>query len=116
MRSEAPGAATSAAEVTNISPHGFWMLVDEEEVFLPFAAFPWFRDASVGEICEVQRVSPEHLHWPRLDVDLTLDALRKPERYPLVYGAPRAQPVSRVAESRPSVDSTGLEVKGSENG
>jgi hypothetical protein len=31
-----PGAATSAAEVTNISKHGFWLLLDGRELFLPF--------------------------------------------------------------------------------
>jgi hypothetical protein len=27
-------------EVTNISPHGFWLLLDGRELFLPFADFP----------------------------------------------------------------------------
>ena len=84
MRSEAPGSATSAPEVTNISPHGFWMLVDGREVFLPFAEFPWFREASVGAICEVQRPRTDHFHWPALDVDLTLESILHPERFPLV--------------------------------
>jgi hypothetical protein len=84
MRSEAPGSATSGAEITNISPHGFWMLVDGRELFLPFAEFPWFREASVGAICEVARPRPEHFHWPALDVDLTLESILHPERYPLV--------------------------------
>ena len=84
MRSEAPGAAISAAEVTNISPHGVWLLVDERELFLPFTEFPWFREAPVGAICEVTRPRPEHLHWPALDVDLTLESILHPERFPRV--------------------------------
>jgi len=84
MRSEAHGGATLAAEVTNISPHGFWMLVDGRELFLPFAEFPWFRQAAVGAICGVERPRPEHFHWPALDVDLTLESILHPERYPLV--------------------------------
>jgi hypothetical protein len=28
-----------------------------------------------------------HLHWPDLDVDLEVDALEHPERYPLAYRA-----------------------------
>ncbi len=83
MRSEAPGDTTSAAEVTNISPHGFWLIVDDREIFLPFAEFPWFREAPVGAICKVERPRPDHLHWPALDVDLTLDSILHPERYPL---------------------------------
>jgi hypothetical protein len=84
MRSEAPGKAISAAEVTNISPHGFWLLVDERELFLPFTEFPWFREASVAAICGVEQPRAEHFHWPALDVDLTLESILHPDRYPLV--------------------------------
>ena len=77
------GPATSEAEITNISRHGFWVLVDERELFVPFEEFPWFRDASVGAILKVERPHPHHLRWPDLDVDLTLDSIESPERYPL---------------------------------
>lgn len=43
-----PGAATSAVEVTNISRHGLWLLLGDEELFLPFEHFPWFRRATIG--------------------------------------------------------------------
>jgi hypothetical protein len=43
------GNITSAAEVTNISKHGFWLLLDEEELLLPFEQFPWFRSATVEQ-------------------------------------------------------------------
>ncbi len=78
-----PGTATSAAEVTNISQHGFWMLIDGRELFLPFDEFPWFKQATIDAILHVQRPAPEHLHWPDLDVDLSVDSLEHPERYPL---------------------------------
>lgn len=72
-----------AVGVTNVSPHGFWMLVDGRELFLPFAEFPWFREASVEAVCEVARPRPEHFHWPALDLDLTLESILHPDRYPL---------------------------------
>ncbi len=78
-----PGALTSPAEVTNISRHGFWLLVDDQELFLPFDEFPWFRTAAVEAILKVERPQPDHLYWPDLDVDLTLDSIEHPERYPL---------------------------------
>jgi Protein of unknown function (DUF2442) len=78
-----PGTATSAAEVTNISKHGFWMLIDGRELFLSFEEFPWFKQATVGAILRVERPTPEHLYWPELDVDLSLNSLEHPERYPL---------------------------------
>ena len=78
-----PGTGTSAAEVTNISQHGFWMLIDGGELFVPFEEFPWFRRASIDAILRVERPAPKHLYWPQLDVDLSLDSLEHPERYPL---------------------------------
>lgn len=78
------GADTSAVEVTNISQHGFWVLLKDEELFLPFAEFPWFRDVAVGKILHVELPSPNHLYWPELDVDLAVESIRHPERFPLV--------------------------------
>ena len=78
-----PGTATSTAEVTNISRHGFWMLVDGRELFLAFDEFPWFKQASVEAILRLERPSPEHFYWPDLGVDLGLDSIEHPERYPL---------------------------------
>ena len=79
-----PGIATSDTEVTNISKHGFWLLLDGSEHFVSFEQFPWFEEAAVGAILVVERPQPHHLHWPRLDVDLTVDSIIHPERYPLV--------------------------------
>jgi hypothetical protein len=78
-----PGAATSEFEVTNISQHGFWLLLDNRELFLPFKEFPWFKQATVEAILRVERLTPGHLRWPDLDVDLAVDSIEHPERYPL---------------------------------
>ena len=40
MSSSKLGKATSEVEVTNISPHGIWLLVNDEELFMPFDEFP----------------------------------------------------------------------------
>lgn len=44
-----PGSATSTAEVTKISQHGFWLVVDDRELFLSFEEFPWFKPRSTAE-------------------------------------------------------------------
>ena len=72
-----------AVEVTNISSNGLWLLIDEEEKFLSYEDFPWFRFASVDEILSVELVSPHHLYWEKLDVDLHVDSIDHPERFPL---------------------------------
>jgi hypothetical protein len=79
-----PGIATLAAEVTNISPLGLWLLVDEEEFLLPFEDFPWFRSATVAQLSQVERLSEDHLYWPALDVDLSVASIRDPASFPLV--------------------------------
>lgn len=91
MKSVALGTGTSPVEVTNVSPHGFWLFIEEREVFVSFEAFPWFKEASIREIGNVTLPSPHHLYWPDLDVDLAVDSLDHPERYPLVSGALRSQ-------------------------
>ena len=84
MKSATPGPGTSPAEVTNVSPHGFWLFIGERELFVPFNQFPWFREASVREITNVLLPSPHHLYWPDLDVDLAVESIEHPEKYPLV--------------------------------
>jgi hypothetical protein len=79
-----PGIATSAAEVTHISRHGFWVLLGDEELLLPFEHFPWFKAATVEQISNVERPSPNHLYWPSLDVDIAVESIRHPEAFPLI--------------------------------
>lgn len=84
MTSVAPGTSTSEVEVTNVSKHGFWLLIRDQEVFVPFTEFPWFSDAPIGHLLNVHLPSPHHLYWPDLDVDLAVESLFHPERFPLV--------------------------------
>lgn len=74
----------TAPKVTRVSPHGFWLLLGDEEVQLPFAEFPWFKEATIGQLCDVEWLSPDHLYWPPLDVDLSVESVRHPEHFPLV--------------------------------
>ena len=87
MRSATPGRSTSQVEVTNVSPHGFWLLLGTEELFVSFSDFPWFRDAAIGQLQKVRLLHSEHLFWPDLDVDLVVDSIEHPERYPLLSRA-----------------------------
>ena len=85
MSSSPTGVAISACEVTNITRLGFWLLVDEQEYFVPFADYPAFRDATVAQIIALKCASPGQIHWPALDADIELDALARPESYPLGF-------------------------------
>jgi hypothetical protein len=85
MKSTKPGKNTSAVEVSNISAHGFWLLLEDREYFLPFEDHPWFKEAKISQILHVVLHHKHHLHWPDLDVDLELESLAAPEKYPLIY-------------------------------
>ncbi len=78
------GPNTSEAEVTHISKHGIWLLLGDRELFMSFEHFPWFREASVGAIQDVTWPHSRHLYWPQLDIDLAVESIENPERFPLV--------------------------------
>ena len=83
MNSQALGKSTLMVEVTNISSHGIWLLTREKELFIPYKEFPWFKDAPVGKIINVEEPTPGHFYWPELDVDLGIESIEHPERFPL---------------------------------
>jgi hypothetical protein len=86
MTSLQPGTSTSAqVEVVQISAHGVWLWVSGAEYFLGYDRHPWFLNATVRQIHNVRLLHGRHLHWPDLDVDVEIDSLEHPDRYPLTY-------------------------------
>lgn len=77
------GRSSSAPEVTSIESGGFWIRIGDRELFLDLVDFPWFRNAAEDDVRAVDAPHEGHLRWPRLDVDLTIDSIEHPERYPL---------------------------------
>ena len=84
MKSAQRGNNILPAEVTNISSNGIWILINTQEMFLPFEHFPWFQEASIKKILHVEMPSENHLYWPELDIDLDVNCILYPENYPLV--------------------------------
>ena len=84
MKSETLGTGTSEVEVTQISKHGIWLLLQEKEHFLSFENFPWFKTAPVSAIQNVELLNEQHLYWPDLDLDLAVESIEHPDRFPLV--------------------------------
>jgi hypothetical protein len=107
MKSALRGKSISTAEVTSLGPDGFWLLLDERELFVPFKEFPWFRDARIREIMFVERPSLHHLRWPDLDIDLAVESIEFPERFPLLSGARPNQPLQRSGPPRARSRKTG---------
>jgi len=85
-KSKKPGKSISAkAEIQNISNHGIWILVHGQEFFMPFLEFPWFMQATVGQIYNVELFHEKYLRWPDIDVDIEIESLIHPKAYPLKY-------------------------------
>lgn len=84
MRSSVLGKNTSQAEVQDISRNGIWLYARGREYLLPFKDYPWFKDAKISEVYNVKLIHQSHLYWPDLDVDLHIESLEHPQKYPLV--------------------------------
>lgn len=83
MSTRPHGIAICEVEITNISSHGIWLLVGDRELFMSFEDFPWFKDAPVGKVLNVEEQNPGHFYWPDLDVDLGIETIENPEKFPL---------------------------------
>ena len=53
------GTSTLAAEVAHVLPKRFWLHLGREELFVPYDEFPWFKQATIEQICI--------LKWPTAD-------------------------------------------------
>ena len=81
------GTITSVAEVAHVSKHGFWLLLDAEELLVPFEQFPWFKKATIEQLSEVQWPTPDHLYWPQLNADISVESIRSPSAFQLIAKA-----------------------------
>jgi hypothetical protein len=79
-----PGAPTLEIEVSLATNKGFWLLLENEELFVPYSEFPWFKQATMEQITTVERPNANHLYWPLLDVDLSVESVRHPASFPLI--------------------------------
>jgi len=82
VKSLKPGKSTSI-KVEGITPWGIWLLLKEKEYFLDFDEFPYFKEQKIKDVQNVQLLHEDHLYWPELDIDLEIDNLINPEKYPL---------------------------------
>ncbi|MGI9037225.1 MAG: DUF2442 domain-containing protein [Gemmatimonadota bacterium] len=76
--------------MTRVEPDGFWIELQGRELHLDYGTFPWFRGASAEDLAHVVLPHPGHLRWPRLDVDLSVDSIEHPDRYPRIARIDRA--------------------------
>lgn len=84
MRLDVGGKITSVPEVTQIDNQGISLLILGKEFCLPYKQFPWFKDATVGQILNMELLHDRVIRWPDLDIDLAIESIEHPERFPLI--------------------------------
>ncbi len=67
-----------------INAQGIMISVKGNDYFLSYNRIPWMKDASIRNVLNVKLEGRDAISWPDLDVDLEIESLRHPERYPLV--------------------------------
>jgi hypothetical protein len=91
-------------KVENITPFGIWLFVNGHEYFLSYKDYPYFKDQTLKTIQKVELLHDYHLYWPDLDIDLEIDNLENPDKYPLkskIFQKTVTQhPVRRMAGAR----------------
>lgn len=70
--------------VLMINDKGIMLSVKGNDYFVSFNRMPWIKSASIMDALNVQMSGRNAIEWPSLDVDLEIDSLKHPERYPLI--------------------------------
>ena len=70
--------------VLMINAQGIMITVDGNDYFLSYNRVPWMKDAPISSVLNVQKEGRAAIVWPELDVDLEIESLKHPERYPLI--------------------------------
>ena len=73
-----------SASVLMINNQGIMISVEGNDYFLSYNRVPWMKDATVRNILNIKMSGTNAIEWPDLDIDLEIDSLKHPERYPLV--------------------------------
>jgi hypothetical protein len=79
------GTSTRDVEVCDISREGFTLNLAGRRLFVPFVEFPWFEKAPIEKVVNVEWSSLDQLYWPDLDIDLSIESIEHPERFPLLF-------------------------------
>lgn len=74
----------TSVSVLMINDKGLMISVLGQDYFLSYNRVPWMRDASIAQALDVRMSGRNAIEWPSLDVDLEIESLKHPERYPLV--------------------------------
>lgn len=70
--------------VLMINAQGIMLSVLGHDYFISYNRVPWLKDARIRDVLNVHISGHSAIEWPDLNVDLEIESLKHPERYPLV--------------------------------
>ncbi len=70
--------------VLMINDKGIMLSVKGNDYFISYNRIPWMKQACISDALDVKMSGRNAIEWPKLDVDLEIDSLKHPERYPLI--------------------------------
>ena len=76
--------ASTQVSVLMINDKGIMLSVKGNDYFISYNRIPWMKHACISDALEVRMSGRNAIEWPKLDVDLEIDSLKHPERYPLI--------------------------------
>lgn len=75
---------STSVSVLMINSQGVMIHVLGNDYFLSYNRVPWLKDARISDVLNIGMLGRNAIEWPNLDVDLEIESLKHPERYPLV--------------------------------
>ena len=75
---------STSVSVLMINAQGIALSVQGRDYFISYNRMPWLRDARISEVLNVRMQGRAAIEWSELGVDLEIESLKHPERYPLI--------------------------------
>lgn len=72
----------TSVKVLTITAKGILLSLPQGDFFLGYNHYPWFENASVKQVFDVKMETPRSIRWDDLDVDLEIESILHPNRYP----------------------------------
>lgn len=78
------GLQNTSVSVLMINAQGIMLSVQGNDFFISYNRVPWLRDARISDVLNVRMSGRSAIEWETLGVDLEIESLKHPERYPLI--------------------------------
>ena len=74
----------TSVSVLMINAQGIMLSVQGNDFFISYNRMPWLKEARVSDVLNVRMSGRSAIEWEALGVDLEIESLKHPERYPLI--------------------------------